>query len=94
MLRQDKKIYGYILPQFLWLAATAIALSSITTPVAATEFKVLSVGDGDTIRVSSSSGANKTTAGLEAFSGITDYTITSKFGDLKKPGLTAAAVIR
>ncbi|MCP9925835.1 hypothetical protein KBY79_11515 [Synechococcus lacustris C3-12m-Tous] len=55
---------------------------------------MLSVGDGDTIRVSSSSGANKTTAGLEAFSGITDYTITSKFGDLKKPGLTAAAVIR
>ena len=82
------------LPHFSWLAATAIAFSSITTPVAAAEFKVLSVGDGDTIRVSSSSGANKTTAGLEAFSGITDYTITSKFGDLKKPGLTAAAVIR
>ena len=50
MLRQDKKIYGYILPHFLWLAATAIAFSSITTTVAAAEFKVLSVGDGDTIR--------------------------------------------
>ncbi|PSI01239.1 hypothetical protein [Synechococcus lacustris] len=78
---------------FFWRAATAFALSCLT-PVAAAEFRVLSVGDGDTIRVSSSSGANKTTAGLEAFSGITDYTITSKFGDLKKPGLTAAAVIR
>ena len=75
------------LPHFSWLAATAIAFSSITTTVAAAEFKVLSVGDGDTIRMSSSSGANKTTAGLEAFSGITDYTITSKFGDLKNLGL-------
>ena len=50
MLRQDKKIYGYILPHFSWLAATAIALSSISTNVAAAEFKVLSIGDGDTIR--------------------------------------------
>ena len=49
------------MPYFSWLAATAIALSSITTPVAAAELKVLSVGDGDTIRVSSPSGANKTT---------------------------------
>ena len=60
-LRQDKKIYGYILPHFSWLAATAIALSSISTNVAAAELKVLSIGDGDTIRVSSPSGANKTT---------------------------------
>ena len=50
MLRQDKKIYGYILPHFSWLAATAIALSSISTNVAAAELKVLSIGDGDTIR--------------------------------------------
>ena len=49
MLRQDKKIYGYILPHFSWLAATAIALSSISTNVAAAELKVLSIGDGDTI---------------------------------------------
>jgi len=33
-------------------------------------------------------------AGLEVFSGITDYTITSKFGDLKKPELPPATVIR
>jgi hypothetical protein len=39
------------LPHFSWLAATAIALSSITTTVAAAEYKVLSVGDGDTIRI-------------------------------------------
>ena len=52
------------LPHFSWLAATAIALSGITTPVAATELKVLSIGDGDTIRVSSPSGANKTTVRL------------------------------
>ena len=52
------------LPHFSWLAAPAIALSSITTPVAATEFKVLSVGDGDTIRVSSPSGTGKTTVRL------------------------------
>ena len=64
MLRQDKKIYGYILPHFSWLAATAIAFSSITTPVAAAELKVLSIGDGDTIRVSSPSGTGKTTVRL------------------------------
>ena len=52
------------LPHFSWLAATAIALSSITTPVAAAELKVLSVGDGDTIRVSSPSGTGKTTVRL------------------------------
>ena len=52
------------LPHFLWLAATAIAFSSITTTVAAAELKVLSIGDGDTIRVSSPSGANKTTVRL------------------------------
>ena len=52
------------LPHFFWLAATAIAFSSITTPVAAAEFKVLSVGDGDTIRVSSPSGTGKTTVRL------------------------------
>jgi endonuclease YncB( thermonuclease family) len=52
------------LPHFSWLAATAIAFSSITTPVAAAELKVLSVGDGDTIRVSSPSGTNKTTVRL------------------------------
>ena len=52
------------MPHFSWLAATAIALSSITTPVAAAEFKVLSVGDGDTIRVTSPSGINKTTVRL------------------------------
>jgi len=78
---------------FFWRAATAFALSCLT-PVAAAELKVLSIGDGDTIRVSSPSGTGKTNVRLEAFSGITDYTITSKFGDLKKPGLTAAAVIR
>ena len=49
------------MPHFLWLAATDIALSSITTPVAAAELKVLSIGDGDTIRVSSPSGTGKTT---------------------------------
>ncbi|MCX5929998.1 MAG: thermonuclease family protein [Synechococcus sp. LacPavin_0920_WC12_MAG_50_7] len=59
-LRQDKRIYGYILPHFSWLSAVAIASSSITTTVAAAEFKVLSVGDGDTIRVTTPSGANKT----------------------------------
>ena len=63
-MRQDKKIYAYILPHFSWLSAVAIALSSITTTVAAAELKVLSVGDGDTIRVSSPSGANKTTVRL------------------------------
>ena len=64
MLRQDKKYMTICLPHFSWLAATAIAFSSITTPVAAAELKVLSVGDGDTIRVSSPSGANKTTVRL------------------------------
>ena len=49
---------------FSWVAATAIAFSSITTPVAAAEFKVLSVGDGDTIRVTTPSGINKTTVRL------------------------------
>ena len=58
------KIYSYILPHFSWLAATAIALSSITTTVAAAEYKVVSVGDGDTISVSSPSGINKTTVRL------------------------------
>ena len=52
------------LPHFLWLAATAIAFSSITTPAFAAEFNVLSVGDGDTIRVSTPSGTNKTTVRL------------------------------
>ena len=52
------------MPHISWLAATAIAFSSITTPVAAAEFKVLSVGDGDTIRVSSPSGTGKTTVRL------------------------------
>ena len=49
---------------FSWLAATAIAFSSISTTVAAAEFKVLSIGDGDTIRVSSPSGTTKTTVRL------------------------------
>ena len=49
---------------FSWLAAIAIALSSITTTVAAAELKVLSIGDGDTIRVTTPSGANKTTVRL------------------------------
>jgi endonuclease YncB( thermonuclease family) len=52
------------LPHFSWLAAAAIALSSITTTVAAAEFKVLSVGDGDTIRVTGTTGTNKTTVRL------------------------------
>ena len=52
------------LPHFLWLAATAIAFSSITTTVAAAELKVLSIGDGDTIRVSTPSGTSKTTVRL------------------------------
>ncbi len=52
------------LPHFSWLAATAIALSSIPTTVAATGYKVLSVGDGDTIRVSGNTGVNKTTVRL------------------------------
>jgi len=43
------------------LAAAAIALSSITTIVAAAEYKVLSVSDGDTIRVTGPGGVNKTT---------------------------------
>ena len=64
MLRQDKKYMATYLPHFSWLAATAIALSSITTPVAAAELKVLSIGDGDTIRVSSPSGTGKTTVRL------------------------------
>jgi len=64
MLRQNKKHMATYLPHFFWLAATAIALSSITTPVAAAELKVLSVGDGDTIRVSSPSGTSKTTVRL------------------------------
>ncbi len=64
LLQQDKKIYGYVLPHFSWLAATAIALSSISTTVAAAEFKVFSIGDGDTIRMSSSSGTTKTTVRL------------------------------
>jgi len=33
-------------------------------------------------------------AGFEVFSGITDYTITSKFGDLKKTELSPATVIQ
>ena len=49
------------MPHFSWLAATAIAFSSVTTTVAAAELKVLSIGDGDTIRVSSPSGTGKTT---------------------------------
>ena len=64
MLRQDKKIHGYILPHFSWLAATAIAFSSISTTVAAAELKVFSIGDGDTIRMSSSSETTKTTVRL------------------------------
>ena len=48
---------------FFWRAATAFALSWIT-PVAAAEFRVLSVGDGDTIRVSTPSGTSKTTVRL------------------------------
>ena len=48
---------------FFWRAATAFALSCLT-PVAAAEFRVLSVGDGDTIRVSTPSGTNKTTVRL------------------------------
>ena len=52
------------LPHFSWLAATAITLSSITTPAAAAELKVLSIGDGDTIRLSRPTGANKTTVRL------------------------------
>jgi endonuclease YncB( thermonuclease family) len=52
------------LPHFSWLAATAIALSSITTTVAAAELNVLSIGDGDTIRVTGTTGANKTTVRL------------------------------
>jgi endonuclease YncB( thermonuclease family) len=64
MLRQDKKYMAIYLPHFSWLAATAIALSSITTTVAAAEFKVFSIGDGDTIRMSSSSGTTKTTLRL------------------------------
>ncbi len=64
MLRQDKKYMAIYLPHFSWLAATAIALSSIKTTVAAAEYKVLSVGDGDTIRVTGPSGTNKTTVRL------------------------------
>ena len=48
---------------FFWRAATAFALSCLT-PVAAAELSVLSVGDGDTIRVSSPSGTGKTTVRL------------------------------
>ena len=64
MLRQDKKYMATYLPHFFWFAATAIALSGITTPVDAAELKVLSIGDGDTIRVNSSNGATKTTVRL------------------------------
>ena len=52
------------LPHFYLLVATAIALSSITTAAAAAEFKVFSVGDGDTIRVTGTTGVNKTTVRL------------------------------
>ena len=48
---------------FFWRAATAFALSCLT-PVAAAEFRVLSVGDGDTIRVTTPSGTSKTTVRL------------------------------
>ncbi|WP_341885022.1 thermonuclease family protein [Synechococcus sp. UW140] len=48
---------------FFWRAATAFALSCLT-PVAAAEFRELSVGDGDTIRVSTPSGTSKTTVRL------------------------------
>ncbi len=51
------------LPHFSWLAATAIALSCLT-PAAAAELKVLSIGDGDTIRLNRPTGANKTTVRL------------------------------
>ncbi len=40
-----------------------LALSCVA-PAAATEYKVLSVGDGDTIRVTGTTGANKTTVRL------------------------------
>ena len=49
---------------FSWLAAAAIALSSIPTTAAAAELKLLSIGDGDTIRVSGNTGINKTTVRL------------------------------
>lgn len=52
------------MPLFISRAAAAIAFGSIATAVAAAEFKVLSVGDGDTIRVNSPSGTNKTTVRL------------------------------
>ena len=48
---------------FFWRAATAFALSFLT-PVAAAEFRVLSIGDGDTIRVSSPSDTRKITVRL------------------------------
>ena len=48
---------------FFRRAATALALSCLT-PVAAADIKVLSIGDGDTIRVTSPSGTNKTTVRL------------------------------
>ena len=48
---------------FFWRAATAFALGFLA-PVAAAEFKVLSVGDGDTIRLTTPSGTNKTTVRL------------------------------
>jgi len=48
---------------FFGRAATAFALGFLA-PVAAAEFKVLSVGDGDTIRLTTPSGTSKTTVRL------------------------------
>ena len=49
--------------RYFWRLSFLLALSCVS-PAFAAEFKVLSVGDGDTIRVTSPSGANKTTVRL------------------------------
>ena len=49
--------------RYFWRLSFLLALSCVSLAVAA-EFKVLSVGDGDTIRVTGSSGTNKTTVRL------------------------------
>ena len=71
---------------FFWRAATAFALSCLT-PVAAAEFKVLSVGDGDTIRVSTPSGTSKTTVRLACIDA--PETSQAPYGNDARQGLQA-----
>jgi len=49
--------------RYFWRLCFLLALSCVT-PAFAAEFKLLSIGDGDTIRVNSPNGTNKTTVRL------------------------------